>query len=116
MPPSAAFRRSALLEAGMNAFRRKRYEECIRFSEELIRIDPENPDAWNNLCAARNALGRFTEGREAGIHAIRLRPDFPLARNNLAWSEKCLAASSLPASMTGILPADPETKVASGPR
>jgi hypothetical protein len=39
-------------------------------------------------------MGRWDEAIEAAREALRLKPDFQLARNNLAWSEsqKVLAA------------------------
>lgn len=41
-----------------------------------------------NLAAGLASLGRWDEAIAAAREALRLRPDFPLARNNLAWAER----------------------------
>ena len=35
-----------------------RYEECIDTSRQAIRLRPDYAEAYNNVCAAQNALGR----------------------------------------------------------
>ena len=41
-----------------------------------------------NLALGLAALGRWDEAIAAAREALRLRPDFQLARNNLAWAER----------------------------
>lgn len=43
-------------------------------------------EAWNNIAAADEALHRWDEAIAAAEKAIALKPDFQLAKNNLAWS------------------------------
>jgi tetratricopeptide (TPR) repeat protein len=47
---------------------------------------PLYPEAWNNIAAAHNSMSRWDEGIKAAEEALRLKPDYPLARNNLAWA------------------------------
>ena len=61
-----------------------RYEECIDTSRQAIRLRPDYAEAYNNVCAAQNALGRYADAAAACEAALALKPDFPLARNNLA--------------------------------
>ena len=51
-----------------------------------IRDRPGYAEAWNNIAAAYNSMSRWDEGISACQEAIRLKPDFQLARNNLAWA------------------------------
>jgi tetratricopeptide (TPR) repeat protein len=63
-----------------------RYQECIAAAKEALKLKPDFPEAWNNICSASNMLGRFQDGKAAGEEALRLRPDYELAGNNLNWS------------------------------
>lgn len=62
------------------------FEPCIDAARSALALRPGYAAAWNNICAAENALGRFTEGRQAGEEAVRLDPANALARRNLDWS------------------------------
>ena len=42
--------------------------------------------AWNNIAAASASLHRYDEAIAAAQRAIALKPDFQLAKNNLAWA------------------------------
>ena len=50
-------------------------------------------EAWNNICAAYNKLGRYKEAAAACEQALRYKPDFDLARNNLQYAHEKLEAS-----------------------
>ena len=41
-------------------------------------------EAFNNICAASNSLGRYADAVAACERALAINPEFPLARNNLA--------------------------------
>jgi protein O-mannosyl-transferase len=45
------------------------------------------PAAWNNIAASYNAMGLWEGGAHAAEEALKLQPDFELARNNLAWAK-----------------------------
>ena len=47
--------------------------------------DSTNADVWNNLGWTLGKLGFFSQAAPALENAIRLRPGYTLARNNLAW-------------------------------
>jgi tetratricopeptide (TPR) repeat protein len=49
-------------------------------------IDPSDPDPWNNLGWSLARLGFYDEAIPAFERAVELRPDFTLARSNLAWA------------------------------
>ena len=49
---------------------------------------PGYAEAWNNICAAYNKLGRYDEAVAACEQALRYKPDFELARNNLRYAHE----------------------------
>jgi tetratricopeptide (TPR) repeat protein len=62
------------------------YTDSIASSREALQLRPEYAEAFNNICAAENAMGRFAEAIPACERALALKPDFALARNNLAYA------------------------------
>jgi len=60
-----------------------RTHECATLLARLAKADPENAEAWNDLGAARYALGE-AEGAERCLRrAVALDPGYALARENL---------------------------------
>lgn len=65
-----------------------RYLESIVASRRALDLRPGYAEAWNNIGAADNKLGRFEEAVTACEQALRLKPDFELARNNLQYAQQ----------------------------
>jgi hypothetical protein len=63
------------------------YLECRWASQEAITLAPGDAGAYNNLCIALGGLRQWTQAAAACREALRLKSDFQLARNNLAWVE-----------------------------
>lgn len=63
------------------------YRTEVALWESSIRADPANARAHNNLGAALALAGRREEAREAFRKALRLRPDYALAEENLRGIE-----------------------------
>ena len=59
----------------------------IDAARQALKLNPNYAEAYNNIAAAENALGHYSEGIRAAHEALRRKPDFALARNNLAWAE-----------------------------
>ena len=70
------------------------YQKCVDASRKAIQLQPNFPEAYNNIAAAYEGLKQWDDAIAAAQQAIKLRPDFQLAKNNLAWSmqQKQLAA------------------------
>ena len=69
------------------------FEECIRSSEHALELRPAYAEAFNNICAAQNALGNYASAADACEHALALQPGYALARNNLAVAKARLPKS-----------------------
>ena len=59
-----------------------------------MKLKPDYADAYNNIAAAYSALHLWDFAIAAAQEALRIRPDYQLARNNLNWAleQKRLAA------------------------
>jgi len=55
-------------------------------------LRPNYAEAWNNICAAYNKLGRYEEAATACEQALHYKPDFELARNNLRFAQEMAKA------------------------
>ena len=55
-----------------------------------VRARPGYAEAWNNIGAAYNKLGRYEEAATACEQALRYKPDLELARNNLQYAREKL--------------------------
>ena len=71
------------------------YAGSIVAAEHALALDADSAEAWNNIAAANEALHRWDAAIAAAQKAVALRPDFQLAKNNLAWSlqQKAVAAA-----------------------
>jgi uncharacterized protein (TIGR02996 family) len=76
----------ALIEESLRLYQAGGYQQSIVAARRALKRDPRSAEAWNNIAANENALQRWDEAIGAAHKAIDLRPDFQLARNNLAWS------------------------------
>lgn len=63
-----------------------RQASAIPVLQALLKQDPNNAKAWNNLCVARNMQSEFGEALDACRHAVTIDPTFQLAQNNLNWA------------------------------
>ncbi len=53
-----------------------------------MKLRPDYAGAYNNIAAAYQSLGLWDEAIAAAGQAVRLKPDFRLARKNLHYSQK----------------------------
>jgi tetratricopeptide (TPR) repeat protein len=74
------------LALSLQFYGEERYVESIAASRRALDLRPGYAEAWNNIGAAYNKLGRYEEAAAACEQALRLKPDFELARNNLQYA------------------------------
>lgn len=86
------------LQLSFEHYQAGRYKEAIAAAQAVLAVNPESPDAYNNMAISYLGLKMYDEGIRAAEQALRLRPDYQLARNNLAWiqQEKAKAMPAAP--------------------
>lgn len=72
---------------GFAYYRARDYEAAIAMSQRALAQRNDIPEAYNNIGAAYCELGRWRDAVPALEAALRLRPDFAMARNNLRWAQ-----------------------------
>jgi tetratricopeptide (TPR) repeat protein len=70
---------------GVDSGARKEWLNAALADRAALELDPSSADALNNLGFALGNLGFFRQAVPVLEEAVRLRPDYALARNNLAW-------------------------------
>ena len=78
------------LARSLQLYNEARYDESIVASQRALALRPGYAEAWNNIGAACNKLGKFEEGAAACEEALRFKPDFELARNNLQYAQEMI--------------------------
>ncbi len=76
------------LDLSLKFYGEERYAESIVACRRALDLRPGYAEAWNNICAASNKLGRYDEAVAACDQALRSKPDFELARNNLQYARQ----------------------------
>jgi protein O-mannosyl-transferase len=72
------------------------YEGSVQAAQEALKLKPDYGLAYNNICAACNAMNQWDRAIEAGEKATAINPEDRLARNNLAWAKSRKAATAPP--------------------
>ncbi len=67
-------------------YKDKKYELVISTCKEVLKLDPYNALAYNNICSAHNQMKQWKLGAEACKKALEINPDYILAKNNLKWA------------------------------
>src|SRR5579884_2208613 len=90
----------AMLSGAAQLYQTRRYEEAIKVSREVLKIAPKAAEAFNILAISYAAIGQWDPAFANSLVALRLQPDFQLARNNLAWmiQQRQAAAPPVPSA------------------
>jgi tetratricopeptide (TPR) repeat protein len=75
-----------LINESLRLNQQGKFVESLAVATKAAKLDPDSPEAWNNIAANNEALHHWDAAIAAAQKAIALRPDFQLAKNNLAWS------------------------------
>jgi tetratricopeptide (TPR) repeat protein len=79
----------------------KNYMACLETARRARALQPNSPLAWNNIGAAYAGMEQWSPAIDAEKQALRLKPDFVVARNNLADDQRRqIPAASAPAART----------------
>ncbi|MBU1720179.1 MAG: hypothetical protein KKA07_14020 [Bacteroidetes bacterium] len=82
---------STMLNLSYNYYMQENFVHCIDECKKVLKLDPRNATACNNICSANNALGNFSEAKKFCLMALEIAPDYELAKNNLKITENELA-------------------------
>jgi tetratricopeptide (TPR) repeat protein len=74
------------LMASLRANQAGAFQQSIDDARAALKLRPGYPEAYNNIAAGYEAMHKWDEAIAAAKEAIRLKPDFQLAKNNLDWS------------------------------
>jgi protein O-mannosyl-transferase len=77
-----------LLTTSFRLYQAKRYREAIAAANAFLTLNPNSADAYNNLGVSYAGLEQWDDAIRCLQQAVRLRPDYQLAKNNLAWVEQ----------------------------
>ena len=87
-------RRSLISLLAFSVMARSATPETIAACRAALELRPNYAEAWNNICAAYNKLGRYEQAAAACEQALRYKPDLQLARNNLQYARNMAKAST----------------------
>ena len=73
----------SLYEQGLEAVKNKRFDQAIGLFEKALADEPRNADILNQLAHAQRKTGLLDEALENYKRALKLRPNFPEAREYL---------------------------------
>ncbi len=83
------------LNVSLSQYQKRNYQASIDAAHRALQFNPTSELAYNNLGAAYAALAQWDLAIQNDQQALRLKPDFQLAKNNLAWA---LSRKPLPAT------------------
>jgi Tfp pilus assembly protein PilF len=77
---------SDYITLSLSYFNNGKYGKCIEACQKIISLDSNSAVAYNNMCAAYNKLEQWDNAIMAGNKALKIKPDFTLARNNVNFA------------------------------
>ncbi len=88
--PIAPTSEEQLLRSGNRHFQQGKFDKAIEDYDEIIRINPESADAYNNRGAAKGALCRHQEAIADFDEAVRINPQYANAHENRGNAKSAL--------------------------
>jgi tetratricopeptide (TPR) repeat protein len=73
--------------ASYNYYKQKEFNKCVQASKEILKLNPKNTAAYNNICSAYNELREFKKAAEACDAGLALAPNEQLIKNNKKIAE-----------------------------
>lgn len=74
---------SFYISKGLAYYNAGNYEDAIKTWEEVVKLNPNNAIAYNNIGSAYNLMKKWEEAIPYFNKALAINPDFQLAKNNL---------------------------------
>ena len=74
-----------LLQRGFSSLNNGKAQEAISYFKAVLKINPNNDEAHNNLGMVLTQKGKFDEAVTHFSYALRINPSFEKARKNLEF-------------------------------
>jgi tetratricopeptide (TPR) repeat protein len=87
------------VNASLYRYQNGDYAGCIAAAQQALKMNPKSSPAYNNIGAAYAGMKQWDTAIENERHALRLQPDFTLAKNNLAFYTQMKTGKVPPASV-----------------
>jgi hypothetical protein len=84
--PIQSIRAESYLDLAKRLFDSGRYQDSVKVGADAVSIDPSSAETYNLMGAAYGRLQLWDESIGAARAAVRLRPEWAVARENLAWA------------------------------
>ena len=87
-PQVGALTAADWINTSLNRYNAGDFQGSIAAAREALGVDLGSAEAYNNIAAAYASLKQWDAAIEAANQALRLKPDYTLARNNLLWAQR----------------------------
>lgn len=75
------------LNASLHDYQAGKYRKSIADAKQALHLRHDYAEAYNNISASYASMRQWDKAIEAAQAALRIKPDFQLTRNNLAWAQ-----------------------------
>jgi tetratricopeptide (TPR) repeat protein len=77
---------SILIELSNKLYSIQQYDMSLIFCKKVLQLDSINKLAYNNMCSCYNQKKQWLEAKDACEKALKIDPNFQIAKNNLNWA------------------------------
>ncbi len=77
-----------LVNESLSLYQQGKFYEALAAARKATELDPQDANAFNNMCAAYNSLEMWDKAIDSCQKALAINPSFELAKNNLSWALK----------------------------
>ncbi len=92
--PRTPITAAAYIDLSLALNQQGRYAESDAAARQALALDAHAAEAWNNIAANAESLHHWEQAIAAAQKAVSLKPNFQLAKNNLAWAQAQKQAAS----------------------
>lgn len=75
-----------MINKSLILYNENKFDECIKVCQDILAIEPNNENAFNNIGAAYNMKKDWEKAAEYCRKALAINPNFNLAKGNLNWA------------------------------
>ncbi len=72
-----------LWETGKFYFLNNKYDEALKIFEQLLKLEPKNPEVYYHIGLIKEAKNEFSEAKKMFLQALKLQPKHKNAKKHL---------------------------------